>query len=414
MTAEPGWVELSRETTGATACAMMMAPMAAKRDYYEVLGVPRNASEHDIASSFRKLAIQYHPDSNPGDEEATERFKEAAEAYEVLSDKEKRSRYDRFGHAGVDGVGAGTPHFTDVEDIFDAFGDLFGGSVFGDFFGGGRHRTRRRRRGADVKVEVTLDLAEAARGVTKTVGFQRSTTCQLCHGTGSRPGSTPQPCSHCNGHGQVVQVQAGGILRVQTTCPRCQGSGHVITDPCSRCRGRGLEGKPVRLDIPIPAGVDNGTRMKVTGEGHPSHEGGPPGDCYCFIRVREHSLFEREGPNLFIRMPITYTQAVLGANIDVPTLDGRDQLKIPPGTDSGHVFRLRRRGMPDPHGGPTGDLLVRTFVDVPKKLAPGQEELLRELAVLDKTHVSPQRKSFLETLREYFTGTESSDPNTKE
>lgn len=382
---------------------IIMAPMTAKRDYYEVLGVQRNASERDIASAYRKLAIKFHPDSNPGDEEATERFKEAAEAYEVLSDQEKRARYDRYGHAGVDGAGGGH-HFNDVQDIFDAFGDIFGDGVFGDFFGGGRRRGRRRRRGADLQCEVTLDLAEAAAGVTKTVQFERRKPCQSCHGSGSRPGSAPQPCRRCNGHGQVVQ--SAGILRVQTTCPTCQGSGHVITEPCQRCRGHGLEGVAVNLEVAIPAGVDTGMRVRLSGEGEPSHEGGPPGDCYCLIRVRDHALFERDGANLFLRMPISYTQAVLGATIEVPTLDGRNQLTIPNGTQSGHIFKLRGRGMPDPRGGASGDLLVRVYVEVPRKLDPREEELLRELAEVENTHVSPHRKSFLEKLRDYFTNTD--------
>lgn len=380
-----------------------MAPMAAKRDYYEVLGVERNASGRDISSAYRQLAIRYHPDSNAGNDEATELFKEAAEAYEVLNDNDKRSRYDRHGHAGVDG---GAPHFSDVSDIFDAFSDIFGGGSFGDIFGGGR-QSRRKRRGADIKCEVTLDLAEAARGAKKTVQFHRSQACQTCHGTGSRPGSTPKRCGHCQGHGQVVQ--SAGFVRVQTTCPACHGSGQVIDDPCSRCRGRGLEEVPVKLEITIPAGVDGGMRMRVAGEGHPSNYGGSPGDCYCFIQVREHALFERDGANLFLRMPITFTQAVLGATIEVPTLDGREQLTIPTGTQSGHVFTLRGRGMPDPYGRSPGDLLLRVDVEVPKKLEPRQEELLRELAELESAHVSPHRKSFLDKLRDYFTDNVSTE-----
>ena len=389
-----------------------MAPMAAKRDFYEVLGVARNASEREIASAYRQLAIKFHPDSNPDNDEATERFKEAAEAYEALSDAEKRSRYDRFGHAGVNAAGGGSRHFNDVEDIFNAFGDIFGDSIFGDLFGGGRRRGRRARRGADIQCEVTLDLAEAARGVSKTVAFQRSKPCESCHGTGSRPGSAPQTCRRCAGHGQVVQ--SAGILRVQTTCSACQGSGQVIADPCTRCRGKGLEGIRVKLDVAIPAGVDHGMRVRLTGEGEPSHEGGPAGDCYCFISVREHPLFERAGTHLSLRMPISYTQAVLGATIEVPTLEGRDQLTVPPGTQSGHVFKLRRRGMPDPRGGAPGDLLVQTFVEVPKKLTGRQEELLRELADLEDIHVSPHRKSFLEKLRDYVTSSDFPEETSEE
>jgi molecular chaperone DnaJ len=389
-----------------------MTPMATKRDYYEVLGVSRSASAPDIASAYRKLAIRYHPDSNPGDEKATEKFKEAAEAYEVLSDPEKRSRYDRFGHAGIDGAAGGAPHFANVQDIFDAFGDIFAESVFGDFFGRGSRRGRRTRPGEHIQCEVTLELAEAAKGVTKTVQFDRTKPCPTCHGSGSRPGSAPQVCRRCGGRGHVVQ--SAGILRVQTTCLSCHGSGHVITDPCARCRGNGREAVRVKLDVAIPAGVADGMQVRLVGEGQPSHEGGPPGDCYCVIRVRPHPLFERDGSQLFFRMPITFTQAALGATIDVPTLEGRDQLVLPPGTESGHVFRLRGRGMPDPRGGPPGDLHVYVFVEVPKKLTSRQEELLRELADLEQANVSPHRKSFLEKLKDYFTSSEFADKKREE
>ncbi len=369
--------------------------MASKRDYYEVLGVQRNASDREIASAYRKLAIKYHPDSNPGDEQATELFKEAAEAYEVLNDAQKRSRYDQYGHAGVQGPGGGAG-FSDVEDIFDAFGDIFGGGVFGDIFGS-RRRSRGPRRGADVKCEVTLDLEEAARGVTTPVEFERHAVCENCRGSGSKPGSQEQSCRRCGGRGQVVQ--SAGILRVQTTCPACGGRGRVISDPCDGCRGRGLVAKRVRLDVTIPAGVDDGMRVRLSGEGAPSHEGGPPGDCYCFISIRPHPLFKRDGSDLYVQLPVSYTQAALGANIEIPTLDGPDELQVTPGTQSGEVFRLARRGMPDPHGGRVGDLLVQIFVEVPKKLSQRQEELLRQLAEEEHANVSPHRQSFLDKLR---------------
>ena len=374
--------------------------MAAKRDYYEVLGVRRDVSEKDLAQAYRQLAIKFHPDSHPGDEEATLRFKEAAEAYEVLSDPEKRARYDRYGHAGIDAPGAGA-HFTDVEDIFEAFGDIFGGGIFGEMFGGGRRGGRRRRRGADIKCEITLDLEEAARGLTKTVSFDRSAACETCHGSGSRPGSSPQPCRRCGGHGQVVQ--SAGILRVQTTCPTCHGMGNVISDPCQDCRGRGYVANKVQREVAVPAGIDDGMRVRLTGEGEPSPDGGPPGDCYCFIHVREHALFKRDGHNLYVQLPITYTQAALGATLEIPTLEGRDELKMPPGTQSGEVFQIRQRGMPDPRSHRVGDLLVQIYVDVPKKLSAKQEQLLRELAETEHADVSPHRKSFLETLKDYFT-----------
>ncbi|MBM4092758.1 MAG: molecular chaperone DnaJ [Planctomycetes bacterium] len=368
--------------------------MAEKADYYEVLGVAKTASEREIANAYRKLAIKYHPDSNPGDAAATDKFKQAAEAYEVLSDPAKRARYDQFGHAGVNGA----TQFGSVEDIFDAFGDIFSGTVFGDFFGGGRGG--RAHKGQDLRCRVTLDLEEAARGVTKTVEFQRSRPCKECKGSGAAPGSSRETCRRCGGHGQVVQ--SAGILRVQTTCPTCRGSGSVIARPCRRCSGSGYEAGKVSLDVPIPAGVDDGTRVRITGQGEPSPDGGPPGDCYCFVTVRRHNLFHREGQDLILELPISYSQAALGATIEVPTLDGPDELTIPAGTQPGDVFRIRRRGMPNPHGGPRGDLLVQTLVEVPKTLNPRQEVLLRELAELENTHVTPQRKGFLERLRDYF------------
>lgn len=373
-----------------------MATMADKADYYEVLGVSRTASAKEIAAAYRKKAIKYHPDSNPGDENATQKFKDAAEAYEVLSDSDKRARYDRYGHAGVEGAAT---HFHDVEDILDAFGDMFGGSIFGDFFGGGR-RSRRAHRGQDIRCQVTLDLEEAARGVTKTIEFERSRACSSCGGSGAAPGSARETCRRCGGHGQVVQ--AAGILRVQTTCPTCRGAGSVVAHPCAACRGSGFVAGRIKREIHIPAGVDNGVRLRLNGEGDPSPDGGPPGDCYCVVQVREHTLFHRDGNHLILQLPIAFSQAALGATIQVPTLDGPDSLSIPAGTQSGEVFRLRRRGMPDPHGGGRGDLLVQTFIEVPKELSPAQEALLRQLAELERVEVTPHRRGFLDKLRDYF------------
>jgi molecular chaperone DnaJ len=372
-----------------------MATMAGKRDYYEVMGVKRDASTKEIAGAYRKLAMKYHPDANPGDEAATEKFKEAAEAYEVLSDPEKRARYDQFGHQGVDG---GTTHFTDVEDIFEAFGDIFSGGLFGDLFG--RRRGRRQRRGADIRVDVTLDLEEAARGVTRTVEFQRSKRCATCDASGAKPGSTPDTCRRCGGRGQVVQ--AAGFVRVQTTCPACNGAGAVISHPCDDCRGRGYVSSNVKLQIAIPAGIDDGIPVRLRGEGEPSPDGGAPGDCYCFVSVRPHSIFKRDGKNLILQVPITYTQAALGATLEIPTLTGREELGIPPGTQHGELFRLRSRGLADLRGGQAGDLIVQAFIEVPRNVSAKQETLLRELAELEHADVTPHRKSFLEKLREYF------------
>lgn len=375
-----------------------MPAMASKRDYYDVLGVSRSASEGEIATAYRKLAVRYHPDSNPDDEDATEKFKEAAEAYEVLHDADKRAIYDQYGHAGLESGGA-APQFTDVSDIFEAFGDLFG---FGNVFGGGRRR--RQRRGADVRGDVMLDLEEAAQGVSKTVTFKRSKACETCGTSGARPGSSPEPCRRCGGRGQVVQ--SAGILRVQTTCPSCQGAGQVISDPCPDCRGRGYAREKVELEVAIPAGIDDGMAVRLRGQGEPSPDGGPPGDCHCVVKVRAHRIFQREGDHLILRLPITFSQAALGAKIEVPTLTGPTELDVRRGTESGEVFRLRGRGMPNPHGGVNGDLLVQTYIEVPRKLTARQEQILRELAELEDANVSPHRKSFLEKLAGYFTGEE--------
>lgn len=369
-----------------------MPTMASKRDYYEVLGVERTATSAQIASAYRKLAVKYHPDSNPGDAEAVAKFKECAEAYEILSDDQKRARYDQYGHAGTDQF---AHQFHDVEEIYEVFGDFFS-----EMFGGSRRGGKRVRRGADLRIDVTLDLEEAARGVTKSVEFARSKACETCKGSGSKPGSQRATCRRCNGHGQIVQ--SAGILRVQTTCPSCQGAGSVITDPCNDCRGRGYVQDRAKLDVTIPAGIDDGMRVRLAGYGEPSPDGGPPGDAYCFVKVRKHKLFEREGAHLILRMPITYSQAALGAKIEVPTLQGRHELTLPPGTQSGEVFRIRGRGLVDPRGGSTGDLHVQTYIEVPKRLTADQERLLRELAEVEQSEVSPHRKTFMERLREYF------------
>jgi len=374
--------------------------MAGKRDYYEILEIERTATDKIIADSYRRLAIRFHPDKNPGDTDAIDRFKEAAEAFEVLSDPQKRDRYDRYGHAGLNGNGGS--HFSDVGDIFEAFGDIFGGggSIFGDIFGGGGRGGRRVQRGADIRCEVTIDLLEAARGVSKPVEMSRHRQCDDCDGSGAAPGSDREVCSYCGGHGQVQQQS--GILRVQTTCPSCRGAGEMVKDPCRACRGHGFVEEVVTKNVMIPAGVDDQMRVRVTGEGEPSPNGGPPGDCYCFIHVTEHPLFRREGSHLICRVPMTYSQAALGATIEVPTLDGKEEMEIPSGTQPGEVFTLKRRGMPDPRGGAVGDLHVQVQVEVPKKLDREQEDLIRQLADHDQVNVTPHRKKFTERLKEFF------------
>ncbi|HMO15507.1 MAG TPA: molecular chaperone DnaJ [Pirellulaceae bacterium] len=379
--------------------------MGKKRDYYEVLGVARNAAKSDIAKSYRKLAARYHPDTNPGDEDASFKFKEAAEAYEILSDDGKRARYDQFGHAGVEGMGSG---FSSPEDIFSAFSELFGGGAFGDLFGG--RNGHRVRKGNDVRVDVVLTLEEAARGVSKNVSFRRSEKCSSCDGSGAERGTQPETCPTCHGRGQVLH--ASGILRIQSTCPQCQGRCYIVIAPCSDCRGNGYIAQKVEIEVAIPPGVDDGTRMRIRGEGEPSPDNGPPGDCYCFIQVKQHAIFHREGGNLIVEIPIAYTQAVLGAEIQVPSLQGMETLTIPRGTQSGEVFRIAGRGMPDPHGRRTGDLLVSVHIETPKKVTERQETLLRELAELEHTNVSPQRKSFLDKIKNYFVFTDSKSSST--
>jgi molecular chaperone DnaJ len=370
--------------------------MASKRDYYEVLGVARDASDDDIKRSYRRLALKFHPDRNPNDAEAERNFKEAAEAYEALSDPEKRARYDRYGHQGLSGTGF--HEFTNAEDIFEAFGDIFGGSVFGDLFG---RRTRRGpRAGRDLRVQIDLDLLEAAKGVTRSIEIRREELCAQCKGSGAKPGTQPVTCSYCGGRGEVLQSQ--GFFRIASTCPGCQGRGSQNRDPCSECSGSGRMKAKRSLEIEIPPGVDTGMKVRVRGEGEPGDNGAPRGDLYCYIAVRDHPLFQRDGLNLICQVPITFTQAALGGEIDVPTLAGKKPMSIPCGTQSGEVFHLRSSGMPDPRGRARGDLIVQVIVETPRKLTKRQEELLREFAETEHSNVSPQRKSFFEKLREYF------------
>ena len=374
-----------------------MATMADKRDYYDVLGVDRSASEKSVAEAYRKLALKYHPDRCPGDQEAVARFKEAAEAFEVLSHPEKRARYDRYGHAGLEG---GPPQFRDVNEIFEAFSDIFGDSLFGDLFGGRGGRRHRQRTGASVRCDLTLDLREAAQGVSRTVQFERHEFCSPCKGSGAKPGTSPEKCRYCGGKGHVVQ--SSGIFSIQTTCPSCRGAGAIIREACSSCGGSGAVVAQVSREIKVPAGVDNQTRLRLPGEGGPSPDGGVRGDCFCYITVREHPFFHRDGRNLVCQIPISYAQAALGAKIDVPTLDGCESLEIPRGTQSAEVFRLRGRGMPDARHHGRGDLMVQVFIEVPKKLTSEHERILRELAEVENAHVSPERKSFFGKLKEYF------------
>lgn len=372
--------------------------MTTKRDYYEVLGVARDAEAEAIKKAYRKVALQTHPDRNPGDKEAEARFKEAAEAYEVLSDSEKRARYDRFGHEGL--RGAGVHDFSNFESIFEAFGDIFGGGgIFGDLFGRGG---RRHARGASLKVELELEFLEAARGVEKTIEIRRNERCGTCDGSGAKKGSMPKTCRMCGGVGQVRRSQ--GFFAIQTVCPECRGEGRVIDDPCKDCRGEGV--KPARREITvrIPKGIEDGTRMRLTGEGDAAPQGGSPGDLFVFLRVRSHEFFGRDGDDLLCEVPITFAQAALGAKIQVPTFDGPHDLEVPRGTQTGTVFRLAGLGFESLRGRRRGDERVQVVVETPRELSDRQEELLRELAELDQHEVAPKRRSFLDKIKDFFEG----------
>ncbi len=368
----------------------------AKADYYTILGVSRDASSEEMKRVYRKMALKYHPDRNPGDKEAEQRFKEAAEAYEVLSDPEKRSLYDRWGREGLRGVPA--RDFGHIENIFDLFGEIFGGhSIFEEFFG-----TRRRgpQRGEDLGVEVSLNLEEVAEGVKRTINVEKYEFCQECGGTGAKAGTGPTRCSYCGGRGQIIDTQ--GFFTLRRTCPRCQGSGQVIETPCSPCKGKGKVLKEKELEVSIPAGVEEGNRIRVTGQGHAGDNGAPPGDLYCFIRLQPHPLFQRRGRDIILSMPISFAQAALGDLVEVPSLGGRANLRIPKGIQSGDVLKMKGRGLPDLHGYGRGDQLVQVIIETPKKLTREQEELLRRFAETENIHLTPKRKSFLQKVKEYF------------
>lgn len=369
--------------------------MASKADYYELLGVSRGASEDELKKSYRKAALKYHPDRNPGDKVAEEKFKELSEAYQVLSDPEKRAAYDRYGHAAFEqggGFGGGFDFTgTNFEDIF--------GDIFGDFFGGGRGG-RRTRRGEDLSYNLEISFEEAAFGTNKTISVPRLSTCETCQGSGAKPGTRPTTCQTCRGSGQVRFQQ--GFFTIARTCNQCGGQGSIVADPCTTCRGSGATRKTSTLQVKIPAGVDAGSRLKLRGEGEHSVAGGPPGDLYVLITVREHPLFERVNNEVVCEVPISFPQAALGADIEVPTLEGKLKMKIPAGTQSGNVFRLRGKGIVDLRGAGRGDQLVRVTVETPRKLTKQQRELLEEFARLDGDDVHPMSRGFFDKVKELF------------
>jgi molecular chaperone DnaJ len=380
-------------------------PMATKRDYYEVLGIKREATPEEIKKAYRQLALKNHPDKNPGDPEAERRFKEGAEAYEVLSDQAKRQRYDRYGHAGLEG--AGVHDFRNAEDIMSAFSDIFGGGLFGDLFG---QRRRGPRPGQDLLMKLEIELQESARGTTKPVEVNRHEYCGECKGSGARKGTVATTCNYCGGQGQVVQSR--GFFQMATTCPACGGEGVRVTDPCPGCKGSGRVPSTVNIKVDIPPGVESGMWLQLRGQGEPGDLGAPRGNLRIQVMVRKHPFFERNRNDLYCQVPIGFAQAALGADIEVPTLDGPDRLHVPRGTQSGEVLRLKGRGMPDIGGRGRGDELVEVVVETPRQLNQRQEELLRELAELEHEEVSPRRKSFFEKLRDYFTEEAEGDAGT--
>ncbi|TVQ91928.1 MAG: molecular chaperone DnaJ [Deltaproteobacteria bacterium] len=360
------------------------------RDYYEVLGVGRDADAPTIKKAYRKLALKYHPDRNPDDAEAEERFKEASEAYEVLTNDEKRQIYDRYGHDGLKGQGY-EPNFTDASDIFSAFADIFG---FGDVFGGRRGgRSRGPRRGADLEYPLRVDFLEAAHGCQKEIEVARHAHCDICEGSGLKAGAERRTCSTCGGHGQVMQQQ--GFLQIRISCPACGGTGQVVepTDRCETCNGTGRKRSTEKLTVTVPAGVDTGMQLRLVGKGEVGDPGAPPGNLFVTIQVRQHEVFRRDGAHTYVSIPVPYPVMVLGGEISVPTIDGEESLNIPRGTDSGKVFTMARRGIQRVNGrGPRGDHHIQVVVSVPKKVSDEEEELLRRLAELQDT--TTQEKGF--------------------
>jgi molecular chaperone DnaJ len=366
-----------------------------KRDYYQVLGVPRDAAEPEIKSAYRKLAHQFHPDKNPGDKQAEERFKEASEAYEVLSDPEKRARYDRFGHRNIadpfEGFGFGGAAGAAINDIF---GDIFG-EVFGGRGRGGRGR------GADLRYHLELSFEEAAFGTAARIEIPRPKPCEKCRGTGAKPGTGPSPCRTCGGTGEIRLTQ--GFFSIARTCHACGGAGRVIVDRCGDCGGNGATRDKAKVEVKVPPGVDTGTRLKLTGEGEPGPApGAPPGDLYVVVQVREHPIFSRQENEVVCQVPLSMTQAALGAQIDVPTLDGPVKMKVPAGTQTGKVFRLKGKGIPDLGGRGRGDQHVRVVVETPTHLSKEQKELLERFAEVSGDGTSPQTDSFWKQVAELF------------
>lgn len=376
--------------------------MATKRDYYEILGLDRDSGQDDIKRAYRRMALKYHPDKNPDDKEAEQKFKECAEAYEVLADPDKRQRYDQFGHEGLRGVGMHDFSHMGFDDIFSMFDDIFGGA-----FGSQRSRGRgasRAAQGYNIETQIELSLKEVLTGAEKNLKFQRRDFCQKCSGKGSEPGHDPQPCPQCGGQGQVMQSGMGGLFRMATTCPKCKGAGAVITHPCSACGGTGREKKTCVISVKIPPGISDGQAVRIPGEGEPGQLGGPRGDLYCYTKVKPHPFLLREGDDLIVRLPISFTQAALGAKVEVPAINGRCEITIEPGTQHGTVLQIRGQGLPNIRSGRRGALLSQILIEIPKKLDGNQKELLRKFAKTEDKSVMPESKGFFEKLKKHFAG----------
>ncbi|HSM85356.1 MAG TPA: molecular chaperone DnaJ [Candidatus Limnocylindrales bacterium] len=370
----------------------------AKRDYYEVLAVTRTATDQEIKSAYRKLAMQYHPDRNPGNADAEEKFKECTEAYSVLIDAEKRQRYDQFGHAGVNG-GGGFSGFDPSN--FQDFGDIFG-DIFSDFFGvniGGGRRGRAQR-GGDARADLTLTFEEAAFGKKTAVKVRRYDTCEECHGSGAAAGKGPSTCPSCGGRGQVRYQQ--GFFSIARTCPTCQGAGRVISDPCKKCKGESRVMREHTVEVSVPAGVEDGTRIRYQEQGDAGPNGAPAGDLYVVLHVKPHAFFERDGKDLYCSVPISFPQAALGAEIVIPTLEGEHKLKVPEGTQTGTTFRIKGKGVPAVQSSGKGDLFVKVRVTTPSKLTKRQRELLEELGGMFNVENKPEPRSLFEKVKEIF------------
>ena len=370
----------------------------AKQDYYKLLDLPRDATEADIKKAYRRLAMKFHPDRNPDDPQAEHNFKECKEAYEVLTDAQKRPLYDQYGHAGLQASGAGRGGF----GAGDAFGDIFG-EMFGDIFSGGQRSRSQVFRGADLRYELDLSLEQAVFGTKTEIQIPSLAECQICAGTGAAKGSAPKTCDTCNGQGQVRMQQS--IFTIQQPCPRCKGRGKVVSNPCDTCLGQGRVRQEKSLSVAVPAGVDTGDRIRLSAEGEAGRNGGPAGDLYVEIQVREHAIFVREGSNLSCEVPISFATAALGGVVGVPTLSGDVVLKIPPETQSGRVFRLREKGVVPVRGGATGDLFCRVVIETPVSLDVDQQELLRRFEeTLQRGEHKPREKGFFDGVKKFFTG----------